>query len=142
MILALLLAAAAATDPLAPLQPLTGEWAGEGAGGTGGFSFERALQGKVVVRKNFAEYPAPRPRHDDLMVIYAEGAALRADYWDSEGHVIRYTVEATPQKIVFASERFRLTYTLDGPDRLGILFEVAQGKEMKPYITASATRKR
>ena len=57
---------AAAADPWAAFEPLLGEWHGEGKGapgsGTGDFSFERALQGKVVVRRSFAEYPAMKDR--------------------------------------------------------------------------------
>src|SRR5215471_20542457 len=55
-----------------------GTWQGTGNGeptqGRGEFSFAPELQGAVLVRHNFAEYPAskdrPAYRHDDLMVIY------------------------------------------------------------------------
>ena len=87
------------------LRALVGEWAGEGSGapgqGTGGFSFTEDLAGKVLVRRNRAEYPATKDRpafvHEDLMVVYrAPGSAQpRADYYDNEGHVIHYGVEVS-----------------------------------------------
>ena len=45
-----------------PLNFLIGNWVGEGSGkpgeATGAFSLLPDLQGAVLVRKNFAEYPA------------------------------------------------------------------------------------
>lgn len=141
------------------LAPLMGNWVGEGTGapgaGTGGFSFEPGLQSKVVIRKNFAEYPktADRPafRHDDLTVIYQEGpqSPIRADYYDNEGHVIRYTVTAEGKTIRFLGDvtagapRFRLTYTVTGTDTVRIQFDMAppgKPEAFTPYIDASARR--
>src|SRR5690242_19738130 len=45
-----------------PAQFLIGEWRGEGNGrpgtGAGAFSFAEDVQGRVLVRKSYAEYPA------------------------------------------------------------------------------------
>ncbi len=140
---------------------LLGEWIGEGTGspgeGTGGFTFALDLGKRVLVRKNFAEYPAtkdrPAFRHDDLMIVYQEpGQPTRAEYFDNEGHVIRYTVSfsADSNSVVFLSEasatepRYRLTNTKDGPDKLVISFEFAPpGKPdaFRQYIRASARKK-
>ena len=57
-----------------PLQFLVRNWTGEGGGepgqGSGSFSFTPDLQGKILVRKNVAEYPPskekPAYKHDDL----------------------------------------------------------------------------
>jgi len=120
-------AAPPGSDPLDPLTFLLGTWeAGANTGahgsGTGGTTFERSLQGHVVVRTNHADYPAsaerPATSHDDLMVIYAAaGGALEADYYDNEGHKIHYTVSAPDANhLVFmgdvpaAGPRFRLNY--------------------------------
>ena len=138
---------------------LAGEWIGAGTGapgeGTGGFTFQRDLQGKVLVRRNFAEYPAasgrPAYRHDDLMVIYGDANARRADYWDNENHVIRYaiTTSADGCSITFESPRsaaeaaFKFVYTIKTPDDVGIAFQIAPpGKDFGNYITASAKRKK
>lgn len=141
-----------------PLQFLIGHWSGEGntadqGPGAGAFSFAPDLQGKILLRKNFAEYPAangkPAYRHDDLMIVYHDGAThdLRAIYFDSEEHLIRYAVKPSGNSVEFLSEgppdtpRFRLTYTGVGTDRLKLKFEIAPpGKGFATYIEASAHR--
>jgi hypothetical protein len=140
-----------------PAQFLVGNWAGEGGGqpgqGSGAFSFSPDLQGTILVRRSFAEYPPaggrPASRHDDLMIVYRDAAtrALRATYFDSEEHVIHYTVEPAGVGVVFVSEgppsgtRFRMTYTSTGKDTLKFKFEIAApGKEFAPYVEAAAHR--
>lgn len=142
-------------------QFLLGDWVGEGDGtpgqGEGGFTFAPDLQKRVLVRKNFAKYPATKERpaftHEDLMVVYQEpGKAARAIYFDNEGHVINYAVEFAKDgnSVTFVSDpsptapRFRLTYLKSGSDALGIKFEIAPpGKPdtFSPYINAKAHRK-
>jgi hypothetical protein len=140
-----------------PAQFLVGHWIGEGSGqpgaGTGAFSFTPDLQGKVLMRRSFAEYPAAggkaASRHDDLMVVYRDEttADLRAIYFDNEGHIIRYSGKASAGGVVFVSEggpgemRYRLTYTATGKDTLKLQFEVATpGKEFVSYLEAAARR--
>jgi hypothetical protein len=124
---------AEAPKQLEPLSFLLGEWESIGGGkpgeAAGIAAFARNLQDRVIVRTSFAEYPAsgsaPASRHDDLMVIYADGdAGIRADYYDNEGHFIHYAVTvAAPGEAVFLSDvvngalRFRLSYKL-GPEGL------------------------
>jgi hypothetical protein len=142
-------------DRWAPLAFLIGEWTGEGGGGpgqgSGGFSFLPDQDGKILIRKNRADYPATNDRpafsHTDLMIVYNEQGEtkLRAIYFDTEDHVIHYTVEpSTDRKSVqFVSENFRLTYRKTGPDAVGIKFEIAPpGKPgaFATYIEASAHR--
>jgi hypothetical protein len=150
------------TAPPADWEPwrfLVGEWVGVGGGdpgqGTGGFTFSLDLQNRVLVRRNFADYPETAERkafrHDDLMVIYQANEAARADYFDNEGHIIRYTVEIVKDNsAVFVSDstapgpRFRLTYTKQGPDSMRIAFDIAPpGKPQvfAKYIEAVARRK-
>ena len=139
------------------LEFLIGQWAGQGAGqpgaGAGKFSFEPDLQGRILVRKSFADYPPtegkPAYRHDDLLVVYRETpkGAWRAIYFDNEGHVIRYSVQAEKKRAVFTSdgrpneERYRMTYTSTRPDQLSFRFEVGgPGKDLMPYIEAVMRR--
>jgi hypothetical protein len=149
-----------ATPPaLEPLAFLLGEWAADGGGTPGAASgtarFAQALQGTVIVRTSYAEYSAtaerPATRHDDLMVIFAAaGGGAQADYYDNEGHVIHYAVDAPrPRGARFLSEprpgapRFRLTYTLDADGVLRGEFAIAApGKpdEFAPYLTWTSHR--
>ena len=137
-----------------------GEWTGSGSGkpgqGEGGFTFSLDLQESVLIRKNFSEFPAtqkaPAYRHDDLMVIYPEGSAWAAEYYDNEKHVIHYAAvfNEDSTKVIFTSKPqknipgFRLTYTKLEQNRVKILFEFAPPAELPkftPYIEAEATRK-
>lgn len=145
-------------DPLAGLAFLVGEWAAVAGGGEpgqavgGGFSLQRDLGGAVLVRRSRAEY-APRPGqargevHHDLMVIHPEGGGLRAVYFDSEGHVIRYAVTVEDGRATFESEpgpgpRFRLVYQRKGADEVAIAFLIAPpGKDFRAYLSGSARRR-
>ena len=154
---ALLVSAGFAGEDWGAAQFLIGHWSGEGSGqagaGSGSFSFTPDVQGKVLVRKSYAEYPAqggkPAYRHDDLMIVYRDETSrqLRAIYFDNEDHVIRYTAKAADGGIVLVSDgganemRYRLTYTPDGKDRVKLKFEIAPpGKEFATYIEAAARR--
>ena len=62
--------------------PLLGDWMGQGSGqpgqGGGTFTFSYDLDRKIITRKSHSEYPAadnkPKIVHDDLMVVYMDGA--------------------------------------------------------------------
>jgi hypothetical protein len=146
-----------AAEDWGPAQFLVGHWTGEGTGqpgsGSGAFSFAADLAGHVLVRKSFADYPAadgkPAFRHDDLMLVYRNETShrLQAIYFDSEGHVIPYTLSPAGQGVVFLSDgppnqmRYRMTFTPTGPDHLKIKFEIAApNKEFATYIEAGAHR--
>ena len=153
LLFGVLLAQDRAPEEMAPLAFLLGTWgpAGDGASAASGTAtFSRGLQDRVIIRSSFAEFPAsergPASRHDDLMIIYAAGSGLiRADYYDNEGHVIRYAVTPDgPGKATFTGEavagepRFRLTYDLDSSGMLHGEFAMAppgQSEAFKPYLT-------
>lgn len=152
-----------AGETFEPLDFLIGNWVGEGGAsskdgpgqGRGEFSFEYDLQRKVLIRRNYSEYPAqadrPASRQDDLMIVYAgEEKKLRAVYFDSEDHVIHYAVEASDGAIRFLSDpvadqpRYRLTYRKTGAATAFLEFEIAPpGKPdaFQSYITAKVRRK-
>ena len=138
---------------LEPLAFLVGEWPSSGTGqpgtATGRAVFARGLQDRVIVRTSYAQYPAAggasASRHDDLMIIYAApGGGLRADYYDNEGHVIRYAVRCPERgQVVFLSDaapgepRFRLSYTLAPSGALKGEFAIAPpgaSDTFKPYL--------
>lgn len=146
-----------------PFSWLVGDWVGEGSAsdrgqGTGGFSFTLDLQKNILVRKNWADYPATNDhaafRHDDLMIAYQESAKdpVQAIFFDSEGHVIRYgtSVSALDNTIRFTSEvqasrpRYRLTYVKTGETTLSLKFEIAPPDKPDAFVTyieAKAHRK-
>lgn len=126
-----------------PLRFLAGQWIGKGSGTPGEassgltcFSFE--LGGRILERKNRAEFP-PKPGetsgmvHEDLLIVYPQKGDphFRAVYFDNEGHVIFYSVTVpTAGKAVFESEgtegpRFRLVYTVGEKASLDVEFLVA-----------------
>jgi len=136
---------------------LLGHWQAVNQPGepTGGFDFASQLQSKVIVRTNYADYPATAERaafrHEDLMIIYYdENQNLLADYYDSEGHVIHYTGQVRDgNRVVFQSAptysgpAFRLSYQLETDGRLSGTFEIAQLAELDkfmPYLAWSAIK--
>jgi hypothetical protein len=147
----------------APFSWLVGDWVGEGSAsdrgqGTGGFSFTLDLQKNILVRKNWADYPATNGRaafrHDDLMIAYQESAkdTVQAIFFDSEGHVIRYGTSASTldNTVRFTSEvqpstpRYRLTYIKTGEKTLSLKFEIAPPDKPDAFVTyieATAHRK-
>jgi hypothetical protein len=144
------------SDPLQKLNFLLGEWTGiagendtpQGAG-QGSFSFAPELKQKIIVRRNSANY-ASGAQHDDLMVIYADAAdsTPRAIYFDTEGHVIRYTLAfPAPNRVVFESDvaqpgpRFRLTYWMEGGALDGRFEIAAPGSEYKPYLNWTSKKR-
>lgn len=139
-------------EGLKKLEFVLGKWVGAAGekdtplgAGQGGFSFEAELNGKVIVRRNYAAYDAGQ-RHEDLMVIYLEGGAHRAIYFDTEGHVIRYHLTFPgANRVTFESEgagpRYRLSYWLNGTSLDG-KFEVAPpGGEYKAYMNWTSRKK-
>jgi hypothetical protein len=140
---------------------LLGEWIGEGAGapgeGTGAFSFDFDLQGKILIRKNRADYPATKDKaaysHTDLMTIYREAdGSLKAIYFDNEGNVIHYAVSFSKDQntLTFLSDpspsspRFRFIYSKATPDKLKLEFDIAppgKPEAFSKYIEGAAHRK-
>ena len=138
---------------LEPLSFLLGTWDAPGPNQSSGRTvFALGLQDQVMIRNNSADYPAadgkPAVRHEDLMVIYPVGNVARADYYDSEGHAIRYVVIPAGQgRALFLSDliekepRYRLTYVLQPDGTLAGSFEVAppgQPDAFKSYLTWQA----
>lgn len=137
-----------AGSPLAPVAFLLGTWDAipDATGATGSCVFTMDLQDKVMVRKNYSTTPGangkPDTTHVDLMMIYVDGGALRADYYDSETHIIRYVVSASgPNRVVFLSDAtatgpgYRLTYWLDAPGLVKGQFEIAQPGKPVAFTT-------
>lgn len=144
------------TDRWHAWRSLIGSWEGGGTGtpgeGAGRFAFTVELGGQLLVRRGRTEYPATAERpaftFEDLMVVHPAGDAWRADFFDSEGHVIRYAVEVGPAEITFTSAadagpRFRLRYRAIAPDQVAIEFAIAppgSPEAFAAYVAGAAYR--
>ena len=111
----------------------------------------------MILRKSHTDYPAAEGRpafaHDDLLIIYADESSrrFRGDYFDNEGHVIRYTAEFSPdgKTLTLVSDpapsqpAFRLIYTMPDATALHIKFEIAPPnapENFKVYVEGSARK--
>ncbi len=158
LLTALVLVAPPPPDPLAPVEFLLGEWAGEGGGKPGQATsatstFRRDLGGRVAVRRSRSEY-APRAgeaagaAHEDLLVVHPSAGGLRAVYFDDEGHVIEYAVTAEPGRATFESvpagpgPRFRLAYARRADGDVDVTFSIAPpGKPFETYVSGRMRRR-
>jgi hypothetical protein len=117
-------------DPWQALNFLNGTWEAKtprngGPTVNGTYTFQRELKGHVLARhstKSGCSGPNDFDcQHSDLLYIFEEapGLALKAIYFDNEGHVIHYDVSTPgPTTAIFLSEpsqhspQFRLVYEL------------------------------
>jgi len=138
--------AVAAPAPLSPaMQPLAflvGRWtakAGQAENGTrakGVFAIEPAAGGAALLRRDRTDLSTPDGKpsgsFEQVMLIYPEGGALHADYFDGT-HAIHYVSAAVDpgRSVSFDTAptpgppRFRLTYRAVTPTLLAVRFEMA-----------------
>ncbi|OLC52659.1 MAG: hypothetical protein AUH85_16330 [Chloroflexi bacterium 13_1_40CM_4_68_4] len=142
------------SDPWRDLRFLIGAWETDGqtqlGNGKGHFSFSLELDAHVVVRRSRTQYAdtpqRPAFSHQELTIIAADGDGLQATYFDSEGHVIRYRVDATADGCVWTSEpvagaRFRMSYRPVNGNEVDARFEIAPpGGEFATYVESRARR--
>ena len=138
--------------PLASLAFMVGDWRGVGEGtgpGAGGDSaIHPDLGGRLLVRRDHVLTKAGGAFDID-MVTYVDGSALKAEFIDTEGHVIHYGVTpgAGPSAEFLAppspqAPGFRLTYAAVNPDRLHIRFEIAPpGGAFATYTEGDVARR-
>jgi hypothetical protein len=149
VVLAVVAATAARAQPpilkpgLAPIGFLVGRWtSGEGkVADTDGASRGASMitveaGGAVLLRRDhtdlFDKAGKPSGGFDQIMMIYAEGGGLHADYSDGE-HLIHYvSAEVVPgRSVAFTSAAqpgapvFRLRYEVTGPDTLAGAFAMS-----------------
>ncbi|MDE1150636.1 MAG: hypothetical protein PW843_29145 [Azospirillaceae bacterium] len=139
-----------AADPLAPLDFLIGHWQAPAVsadspdqGGT--FDIGRDLGGTVLVRHDHIRLKDGGAM-DMLMLVYPEAGGLRADFFDTAGHVIHYqAASVTADQVTFLSDgtgpTFRLTYSAVGKENLRVRFEIKPpGGDFKVFTEGMATR--
>lgn len=121
-----------ASDPFKPLAFLEGTWDANVQNNaavklTGRYAFTRELGGHVLARHATSDPGCKAPTsfdcaHSDMLYVFQDmpSSALKADYFDNEGHVIHYDVTTpTPTSVVFLSApgpgpQFRMSYELAG----------------------------
>ena len=144
------------------LARLVGEWVADGGSGgqpgvatRGGEIWTRELDGHVLVRRDFSEYPATATRaafrHEGLAVFSrSPSGALRAHLDDNEGHSIDYDVAVRGDSIVLTSAKtpqlptFRLTYEAVSSG-YAVRFEMAPPDaplEFRTYVSGAIHRVR
>jgi hypothetical protein len=142
------------------LTKMQGDWiADAGAGGKpgaatrGGETWKSDLDGKVIIRRDFSEYPAaagrPAFRHEGITVFaQSPDGKIIAHAYDNEGHVIDYDVVASSSSVVMTSKQvpgapqFRLTYS-PHDTAVGVSFEIATPDApgtFKPYVSGTVRR--
>jgi hypothetical protein len=138
--LALLTAASLyAQADLKALAFLEGTWDAKTTTGTaaavGTYTFAKELNGHILARHSAAG------GHVDLLYIYPEGAALKAIYFDNEGHTIHYTVSTPDSRTaVFLSDQFRLVYELKDGIMSG-KFQMRNQTDWKSYLEWTGPKK-
>ena len=149
------------SDPWEGLRFLVGTWEAKTTGGNaqasgmGTYSFRLELKEHVLARRSgYEACHGPEDfncEHGDLLYVYPEGPsqALKAIYFDNEGHVIHYAVSAPkPGMVMMVSDpvgpgpQFRLTYELS-KDVMAGKFEIKiPGKpDFGIYLAWSGRRK-
>jgi hypothetical protein len=138
------------SSPLKPLAFLEGSWGAKtelGATSSGTYTFAKELAGHILARHSVpASCNGPAGfncGHTDLLFIYPDGEALKAIYFDNEGHVIHYTVSTpSPTTAVFLSDQFRLSYELkDGVLSGKFQMRMSGQTEWKSYLEWSGPKK-
>lgn len=86
---------------------LMGQWKTQGAANSG-FEVTSSLDGKVLIITSNEPSIAVSPRikganYKSLTYVYVEGLTQKATFYDSQGQVLTYTIQATPQKVAFVS---------------------------------------
>ena len=153
-----------ASAQIAPPKPdwspwnwIIGTWDAQGAGkpgtGAGSFSLLYSLDHAVLLRKSLSSYKAAktaaRTHHEDFMVLYEESNHWRADYWDTERHVIHYGITMGEGVATFLSDphpkspTYRLVYKRMDKGALSVEFAVAPpgSQEFKTYVSGICQRR-
>ena len=151
---------ATSADAFASLSFLEGTWDANVQNNAaiklaGRYTFDRELNGHILARHATNDPGCKAPAsfdcsHSDLLYIFQDppGSALKADYFDSEGHVIHYEVTTpTPASAVFLSTpgpgpQFRLSYALTKQVMTGRFQVHVPGEaDWRTYLEWSGSRK-
>jgi len=165
VVFATALCCASAVFAQAPLKPdlaglgfLVGQWkSNDGkvadtdgtSNGTSTISIE--ADGTALLRRDHTETFDAKGKSssgfDQIMMIYFENGAVRADYVDGEGHVIHYASAnvVAGKSVTFdsapgAGPAFRLVYELQAPATLAVSFGMTQSGQFHPIASGTLSR--
>ena len=150
-------AAGQTASPLAGLAFLIGTWTSDdgvvsgNAGRSRGTSIvESQIGGAVLLRRDHTEVSnadgRPREAFDQIMMIYPEGGAIKAEYSDGT-HIIHYVSAdvVAGQFVSFKTAQlagvpaFRLTYEKTAPATIAVRFEIMPPGQAAFVPVASGT---
>ncbi len=150
-------AAPALNHDLAGLSFLVGDWASgngkvadTGGTSTGASTITPEAGGAVLLRRDhtnlFNASGASTGRFDQIMMIYAEGGQIHADYADGT-HILHYiSADITPgRSVVFTTAPhqgapvFQLAYTRTTPTTLALSFSMTPPGAATPHPIATGT---
>ncbi len=124
------------------LDAMVGEWRARLGDTEGGFTMERILGGRALLRRNQLKLPAFT--HEDVILLYRDGARVRGLYVDTEAHVIDYDVAVWKTGVELTSTgdtRYRLRHRPLDAEHARITFEIAErGSEFAPHVEGDVVR--
>jgi len=87
---------------------LMGEWKTKGTAANAGFEVTSSLDGKALIISNTEPSLAIAARsksanYKSLTFVYVEGLTQKATFYDSDGRVLTYNVQAEPRKVALVS---------------------------------------
>jgi hypothetical protein len=144
---------APASDPWKDYRFFLGKWTGDGLGpagkGPGTMTVETDLNESILRITNQVDFAGSDKKSTYLgtMIVSKSHKAL---FLDNEGHVLHYTVTATPTAITFLSvpepnsPRFRLTYQTQGKGTMKVLFDIAPMEtptDFKIHVSGAVAKK-
>ena len=127
---------------------LMGQWKTQSATANSGFEVTSSLDGKVLIITNnepgIAVSAKIKPaNYKSLTYVYVEGLMQKATFYDSQGQVLTYTIQAAPQKVAFVStvaSRPSMVFEESKEGAVSIAVGQVSASKLVPKATIQAVR--